>query len=72
MESASDAVPSVATTVTESTPIGSHVLAAGFRAADVATTTARVVVPPARPGETEATEPEKVLFLPHLLMREVL
>jgi quinol-cytochrome oxidoreductase complex cytochrome b subunit len=30
-----------------------------------------VVVPPAGPGEAQAAEPEKVLFLPHLLMREV-
>ena len=30
-----------------------------------------VVVPPPAPGEPEAAEPEKVLFLPHLLMREV-
>jgi quinol-cytochrome oxidoreductase complex cytochrome b subunit len=30
-----------------------------------------VVVPPPTPGEPEGTEPEKVLFLPNLLMREV-
>ena len=30
-----------------------------------------VVVPPPGPGEPQAAEPEKVLFLPHLLMREV-
>jgi quinol-cytochrome oxidoreductase complex cytochrome b subunit len=30
-----------------------------------------VVVPPPRAGQSEAAEPEKVLFLPHLLMREV-
>ena len=30
-----------------------------------------VVVPPPGPGEPQVAEPEKVLFLPHLLMREV-
>ena len=30
-----------------------------------------VVVPPPGPGEGDVAEPEKVLFLPHLLMREV-